>query len=296
MKNNNVPFLRRVLVKAAAAGSALFIENHLLSVSRYRVCSPKLPKAFEGVRILQLSDLHSTSFGRENARLLRRAESENPDYIVMTGDMVSRTDRNHTAFFCVAKALGRRFPCYYVVGNHEQDMTGSQRDTFFARLASYGVHVMNNETLELQKNGESIRLSGMWYPLSYYRESKHEARHDSFTLRDMNRSMGKPTGVGYHILLTHNPLSFAVYAAWGADLTFCGHVHGGMVRLPFLGGLLSPERRFFPKYSAGIYESDGKKMVVSRGLGSGLFGARIMNLPEMIVVTLCSEAQQSAKD
>jgi predicted MPP superfamily phosphohydrolase len=90
----------------------------------------------------------------------------------------------------------------------------------------------------------------------------------------------------YGILLTHNPLCFPVYARWGADLTLSGHVHGGMIRLPILGGLLSPEREFFPKYSAGIYGEDDKKLLVSRGLGSGVFGARIFNIPEIPVITL----------
>lgn len=98
--------------------------------------------------------------------------------------------------------------------------------------------------------------------------------------------MGVYDSAQYGVLLAHNPLCFDSYAKWGADLTLCGHVHGGMIRLPFAGGLLSPEREFFPKYSAGIYEHSGKKMIVSRGLGSGTFGIRILNRPEIVVITL----------
>ncbi|SHH94836.1 metallophosphoesterase [Clostridium grantii] len=89
-----------------------------------------------------------------------------------------------------------------------------------------------------------------------------------------------------NILLVHNPKYFEKYSNWGADLIFSGHVHGGIIRLPYLGGLLSPDRRFFPKYDNGVYENNGNKMIVSRGLGNSHLNLRINNKPELIVVTL----------
>ena len=296
MEKDTVSLLRLALIQTASLGKALFPENHLLVVSRFRVSSPKIPRAFDGARILQLSDLHGTRFGRHNARLLRKVTAENPDYIFITGDMVSRTDRDHTPFFEVAQELGRRFPCYYIAGNHELDMPPARLNAFYGRLSSCGVSVVNNQTVRLRKNGGQILLSGLCVPLACYPEAKHVTRHCKFTMEEMDRSLGKPDSGGYRILLAHTPLSFEVYARWGADLAFSGHVHGGMIRLPFAGGLLSPDRRFFPKYSAGVYERDGCRMIVSRGLGSGFFGARILNPPEIVAVTLSSGPEWAGKE
>lgn len=91
---------------------------------------------------------------------------------------------------------------------------------------------------------------------------------------------------GYNILLAHNPNYFPVYARWGADLTFSGHIHGGMIRLPFVGGLLSPETLLFPKYDGGSYQIEDKTMILSRGLGRGSMGLRLFNSPEIVTVTL----------
>lgn len=296
METHTISLSRRILIKTASFLAALFPENHMLVVSRLRVASPNLPSAFDGVRIVQLSDLHSTRFGKRNARLLRRIEKEKPDYIFMTGDMVSRTDEAHTAFFEAAQVLGRRFPCYYVAGNHELGIPEKQLRAFYRRLSACGVTVLNNQTVALKRSGSTVLLSGLCYPLACYPEAKHVPQHYPFTAERMRQNLGSCDGAGYRILLAHNPLRFPVYASWGADLTFSGHVHGGMIRLPFAGALLSPDRRFFPKYSAGIYAQNGKRMVVSRGLGSGLFGARIMNPPEIVAVTLASGSEQAGKE
>ena len=94
---------------------------------------------------------------------------------------------------------------------------------------------------------------------------------------------------GYNILLAHNPNYFPVYARWGADLTFSGHIHGGMIRLPLVGGLLSPETLLFPKYDGGSYQIDDKTMILSRGLGRGSMGLRLFNPPEIVTVILAGK-------
>lgn len=285
-KKRNSP-VYRVIVKACKAASVLFPENHMLRVTEYAIRSERLPVAFDGFRILQLSDLHSANFGRDNARLLRKIKAAKPDIIVMTGDMVSRSDSDHHVLFRLVQTLGKAYPCYYVVGNHEQDMERGGLKSFLARLAALHIRVLDNERISLKRGDQSINLYGMWFPLKYYREANQRSGHTAkFTGRDIKRLLGAFDPSHYGILLTHSPLCFPVYARWGADLTLCGHVHGGMIRLPFLGGLLSPEREFFPKYSAGIYQEEDRKLLVSRGLGSGVFGARILNIPEVAVVTL----------
>ncbi len=279
--------LKRILIKALKLTSTLFIENHLLQRTDYRIASPKIPPDFQGFKILQLSDLHSACFGHENVRLIRKIDAVKPDMVVMTGDMISRSDFHHDVFFRLAQTLGAKYPCYYVVGNHELDMERKEMKAFLVRLASMKIRVLENEKTQITQNRQSINLYGLWLPLKHYREAKKKTgRTVPFIDRDMKRIMDVCDPSAFGILLAHNPLCFPVYARWGADLSLSGHVHGGMLRLPLLGGLLSPERKFLPEYSSGIYEIQDKKLLVSRGLGSGLFGARFLNRPEIVVITL----------
>lgn len=282
MKKN----LRKSAVRVLSACAALDVENHLLEVTRCRVESDKLPEPFDGYKILLLSDLHGRRYGRENERLLSKIAGENPDLIAVTGDMIDRSVLDCGGFLRLSETLGREYPVYYVVGNHELYLKPRDRKRFLARLRSVGIHVLNNEAAVLERGGRHILLYGLWYPLKYYKEAHGASGHPLFGPKQMRSALGKCEKSEYSILLTHNPIYFDTYAAWGADLTLCGHVHGGMIRLPFFGGLLSPERRFFPKYCAGLYEKDGKKLLISRGLGSGLFSLRIGNPPELITVTL----------
>lgn len=102
----------------------------------------------------------------------------------------------------------------------------------------------------------------------------------------MDTALNKCNEKEYNILLAHNPLYFDIYAKHNVDLTLSGHVHGGMIRLPFIGGVLSPERKFFPKYNSGIYSINNKKLIVSRGMGHSKPGIRIFNMPEIVSITL----------
>lgn len=278
--------LHRAAARFLYSCAALDVENHLLEVTRCRVKSEKLPEPFDGYRILLLSDLHGRRFGRGNERLLRRITEEKPDLIAVAGDMIDRSVLDCDVFLRLAEKLGKKYPVYYVAGNHELYLKPEERGRFLARLRSSGVHVLDNEAAVLEKDGSRISLYGLWYPLNYYKEARGVSGRRFFGLRQMRAALGACGGSRYTILLTHDPGFFDTYAAWGADLTLCGHVHGGMIRLPFLGGLLSPERRFFPKYCAGLYEKGGRKLLVGRGLGSGLFSLRIGNRPELVTITL----------
>lgn len=102
----------------------------------------------------------------------------------------------------------------------------------------------------------------------------------------ISQILGEADKENYRILLTHNPLYAETYARWGADLTLAGHVHGGMIRLPRVGGVLSPERTLFPKYAGGQYDVLGSTLIANRGLGNGNYGIRLFNQPEISVITL----------
>ncbi|MDF2632173.1 MAG: putative phosphohydrolase, partial [Caproiciproducens sp.] len=169
-KKRSKTLLHKILVKASGVVSAAFIENHLLQVSNYPIVSEKIPAAFQNFKIMQLSDLHSKRFGRGNVRLIRKIDAVQPDLIVMTGDMISRSDSNHNVFFQLAETLAKKYPCYYVIGNHEQDMERHELKLFLARLIAIGIRVMENEEVEICKGDQKINLYGLSFPLKYYKQ------------------------------------------------------------------------------------------------------------------------------
>ncbi|HEX3016699.1 MAG TPA: metallophosphoesterase [Caproicibacter sp.] len=276
----------RFMGKVVKAVSCVFPENHILQVSQYRVESEKIPQAFNGYRIVQLSDLHGCSFGRNNHKLIEKIEAAGPDAVFLTGDMADRQTKHYEGVFGLSKALCSRYPVYYVMGNHEQELLGPRRRAFLDGMRRQGVRILDNSSASLEQGGKRIALYGIRIPMKYYRASGRGKHYPQLSPEKVSSLLGICGQTNFSILLAHNPFYFDAYAGWGADLTLCGHVHGGMIRLPHYGGLLSPERKFFPKYTSGIYESEssaGRKMLVSRGLGSG---ARICNRPEIVVLTL----------
>ena len=259
-------------------------SNWGLTTEHYRVVSAGLPRGFEGFRILQLSDLHSVSFGKENSRLLRAVRAEKPDVIVMTGDMVSRYDTDFSTMLALCQMLAQEYPVYYIRGNHEEGLLAEDWNSIRDSLTAYGVTVLDNERVTLTaENGDSVNLTGLWYKLDYYHE--YASHYRPFTGETIQKILGD-VPEGFNILLAHNPNYFPVYAEWGADLTFSGHIHGGMIRLPLIGGLLSPETILFPEYDGGEYQIQDKTMILSRGLGRGRMGIRLFNPPEIVTVTL----------
>ena len=264
-----------LLVTLFLASAAVFLHwnNTALEVTEHTVSSPRIPEGFDGFKIVHISDLHNTAFGKENCRLLDEIRALSPDIIVITGDIVHDSPMDKALQF--ARQSVKIAPTYYVPGNHEHRM---DYETLFAELQNAGVTVLRNEHTFIEKNGEHICLAGVEDPLFYPEETVEEKllplmQEDSYT-----------------ILLSHRPEEFAAYISCGADLVFTGHVHGGQFRLPFIGGLYAPNQGLFPKYDAGVYTEGNTNMVVSRGLGNSSFPFRLFNRPEIVAVTLLSNA------
>ena len=135
----------------------------------------------------------------------------------------------------------------------------------------------------LEKEEDKISLYGLRLPREYLRNTYDENGKIGLSIEELKKRFGEVED-GFTMQLAHNPLYFNVYAEYGVDLTFSGHVHGGVVRLPLLGGLLSPDRTFFPKYSKGLYKEEDKMIVVSPGIGG--IKLRVFNRPTMYVVKL----------
>jgi predicted MPP superfamily phosphohydrolase len=259
------------------------VSNTALQITHLTVRNKKCPNAFNEFRIVQLSDLHSREFGNGNTRLLNAVQEQFPDMIVMTGDMVDRLDKDFSVFFGLAGSLAKIYPVYYIPGNHEKRKDSKSQYNIKTRLKVLGVRVLENEHITIKKDGQAINLFGF----DSYKGS-YDPKPVFFGPDFMEEVLGKPEPAGFNLLLAHDPVNFEVYSEWGSDLTLCGHMHGGMIRLPFLGAVFSPEKKLFPKYGEGVFSSLQNTMIVNRGLGNGRIGFRFFNRPEITVITLKS--------
>ena len=152
-------------------------------------------------------------------------------------------------------------------------------------LRDCGVILLENEKASFEAEGLGAEIYGFELPESYYRKFAREELKEE----ELEQVLGKPDEEKYNILIAHNPVYFPVYARWGADLTVSGHLHGGIIRIPGIGGIITPQARLFPKYDAGHFRREGKDLVVSRGLGTHTVNLRIFNPPELSVIRLKGE-------
>lgn len=261
-----------------------------------------LSKETPELRIIFLSDLHNKEYGKNNADLLEAIRQEQPDLILIGGDMLigkpegktgstskQQKDIYHAALRFVGK-LPEICPVYYANGNHEQRMKEDQEEygnvyeRYSKALRNAGVHFLENESIVLRVRGQDIRITGLELPEEIYRKF----RKITVEKRNIEKCVGKAAdGSGiFQILLAHNPAYFPAYKEWGADLVLSGHLHGGIIRLPFLGGLISPQAVPFPKYSGEMTREGEHTIIVSRGLGTHTVNLRFLNEAEVIVIHL----------
>lgn len=246
------------------------IENKLLLTVRHE-------KIGSGVRIAQISDLHKRRFGKDNSKLCEKVRQEKPDVIFITGDLVSRTETDFTNAEAALKGLCSIAPVYMIFGNHEQDLSKELQAQIVAIAGKYGAEVLLNRSVKADINGRSFYIYGLEDSLDVYVINGGYRGLKVLEKSDISGLLGD-CPEGEVLLLAHNPFFGEAYAQWGADYTFSGHVHGGIVRI-FGIGLLSPERKFFPKNSKGVYDYGGRKLLVSAGLGK----KRLFNPSEIVI-------------
>ena len=254
--------------------------NTALVTTELSVKSEKLPAAFDGFRLVQVSDLHNASFGEGNAELLERVEQAQPDCIALTGDLVDSRHTDVDAALSFASEAAKIAPTYYVTGNHEARL--EEWEKLLTGLEEVGVTILQNESILLEREGQSIAFSGVEDP-SFHDDP---LLHDTEGIWERNLESLSPEEGRYTILLSHRPEYFAFYEKLGFDLVLAGHAHGGQFRLPGIGGLWAPGQGLFPEYDAGLYQQGGTAMAVSRGLGNSLFPFRVNNQPEIVSITL----------
>lgn len=243
-----------------------------LIISKYVYCNIKVPKAFDGYKIIIISDLHHKNFGNNQSELIKAVKASNPDLILLTGDIV---DKNHTDMESIEdllKGIEGVAPAYYVTGNHEMDMGAkNQYEELKRLLKNYGVTDLNDSDIFIERENDVIHLYGKSY-LSKNISEKLEVCDDE----------------KFSILMYHCSDSFDKISNHGYDIIMSGHTHGGIVRLPIVGGVFGNSRRLFPKYDGGIFVENNCTLISSRGLGDAII-PRFYNPPELVVVTLKCE-------
>lgn len=258
----------------------------LFQTVHYTINSPRIPAEFNGCRIAHLSDLHGALYGPDNRLLLNRIDEARPHLIAMTGDMADEKDRAVPGFIDLCRRLVKRYPVYYITGNHEQSLSADVLSGLLSELRKMGIRILENNWTTISRKGAFLKLYGLVTPMVYYKDPLGEyIKGIHFSAEDTKNALGSFDNSCYTVLLSHNPLYYPSYRDWGADLTLSGHIHGGIIRIPGLGGLLSPDLSLFPKYDGGLFEEEGKHLVVSRGLGNN-FLVRVFNPPELVIIAL----------
>lgn len=263
-----------------------------IKTKKYHIVIPQEDNRPERpVRIAMIGDLHNRRFGEGNCRLVDTILKQYPDMVLSVGDLtVSKPNKeiNLDIGLSLLKRLACDCPVYCVNGNHEF-RTKLYPETYpgaYARLTAGlhngGIRLLENERCDVELAGAKMTLYGLDIPPKYYKKWGQ----DFISAEEIRELIGEPSRERFGILLAHNPVYFESYALWGADLTLSGHLHGGSVRLPFVGGVASPQMKLFPKYAYGMYQKYQRRMIVTAGLGTHSFVPRLNNPPEVVILEL----------
>ena len=292
---------------------SMVIDNRRFVVRTYRLRSSRIKKK---LKLVFIADLHEKSYGADNEELVERIKELSPDAVIAGGDLIvygkvnklyeeslrsgQQTDDTGTDWMKHSLSLMRRLaqicPVYFAEGNHELRLDyfeelNAYDVRFLKEMETAGVRMLHNSAVDPSGSNDSgVLLQGLELPMKYYTKFKR-TRLSEEELRAM---IGEPDRSAYTVLVSHIPVYFPTYAKWGADLCLCGHVHGGLMRLPVIGGVMGTRPNLFPRYSCGQYfyraQTGGEKhlssMVLTCGLGMHTLPIRIFNPGEISFVEL----------
>lgn len=239
------------------------------------------------VKIVFLSDLHGEKYGKGNCELTDLIRAQEPDIIAVTGDLINRdADAEEIENACTfMEKLPEIAPTYFSIGNHETDYIAENGEEVLDRIRATGVTVLECEYEDLTINGTELRLGGMSELAYKGADGEYDPAAEKFLSDFCNTDL--PT-----VLLSHRPEAFCFkYACreWPVDLILSGHTHGGLVRLPIIGGLVAPIQGLFPDFYYGEYTEYDSKVIITSGLAGYYWAPRMYNPPEICVVTLTAK-------
>ena len=281
MNMSQVVFYILIIIAALAIFfiTVMIIDGNRFHTVEYYVSTPKVEKEHSYV---VLADLHNKVYGENNTKLLKKIEELQPEGILIAGDILTaKPGKSYQVALDLIRKLASKYPIYYGMGNHETrlflypEVYGDMGVCFERDINACGVKLLRNEMVVCD---DGIRIHGLDMKRDYYKRFKKYPMEREY----LQNTLNKVDKDQFEILLAHNPDYFEEYAAWGADLVLSGHVHGGMMRLPILGGVVSPAFKLFPKYDGGMFKHKSSIMILSRGLGMHTIPIRIFNPGELI--------------
>ena len=274
--------MRKILIILLVIFIPIFLssQNNFIQISEYNIYTDKIS---EDLKILQIADLHSKSFGKKQSKLIEKIKNIEPDIIVFTGDSFdanrSTGQKDLEPLLNVIKPFKNTIPIYYITGNHEEG-----NDELYAQLKpqleKLNTIILDSETVKLTDN---ISITGINDPGHYKNTIKFNR-----ILKTLSR---KTNDENFNILLSHRPSIVTEYNQTKFDLILSGHAHGGQWRIPFLldNGIYAPTEEFFPEYTNGNHKLKHGNLIISRGLGNSRCPIRLFNYPELVVINVKSQ-------
>ena len=290
-----------ILIAGGLLGLEIYRELHHFRVTHYTIESQKFKGFSRDLNLIFLSDLHNWVYGEKNEPLLQAIRNEKPDLILIGGDMlVGKEDASYDIALDFTSQLPEIAPVLYATGNHEQRIR-EKPEIYQAAYADYrqqlkdrGVLFLENGSCRIEAGTVLLEISGVELPSASYKKLKKLPIQASDIAEYLHKdSVSVTEDSVYRILLAHNPAYMNAYKGWGADLILSGHLHGGVMRLPGIGGVITPQAFLFPKYSGEMTKEGEQTIIVSRGLGTHTINIRLFNQPE--VVSICLKRSENKK-
>lgn len=265
----------RIVFRILLLGFFLLWQNFSIRDKEELLSCPNLPEAFRDIKIAHISDLHGRELGEDHSHLLNVLEKAQPDLICITGDLFGNEEEWETILPLLPK-LSSLVPTYYVTGNHEWQ-TPELKSKLRQMIAS-GIYVLENSYRVMEKEGQTLIIAGVHDPCGPF---------DQKSPKDLMGEIRQKEGDAFVLMLDHRNDRLSMWEELGADLVLSGHCHGGVIRLPFVGGIFGPGKKLFPDYDRGLFSGkEGTQLYVSGGLGYSRFKFRLFNRPHLPILTL----------
>ena len=273
-----------MLIIVFLSGIDLYQSKYFLTCVAYRIQTDKIQ---ESIRLVQITDLHNSIFGENNQDLLDLVAEQSPDLILITGDLLNSNESETDIATNLISGLGSIAPVYVSLGNHEVEYQHNYETDITQLYEDTGAVVLDRQYQDLEVNGQKVRLGGVYgycLPEKYLETNEANPEECVFLSDFQNTDL-------YTILMCHMPVCWLLNDGldeWDVDCVLAGHVHGGQIILPLIGGVYAPDMGWFPGKLQGLYSSaDGSStMVLSTGLGNTESVPRFNNIPEVVTVDI----------
>lgn len=268
----------------------IYISNNYLKHVKYEVETDKLPDNIECLKIVHITDVHSKIYGENNKKVIDMVNSINPDFVVMTGDIISKYENNIDRFIEMYKEIYTKYTVFYSIGNHERKLGYNKYKYYINRLTELGVHVIVNGTEKYYIGDNYIVINALKFRENMQPKKLTNEKREKY-IRFMKNKIDSIDDKKFNILLSHDPENFEMYKDLGVDMIFSGHDHGGLIRVRKIC-LLSPRKKLFPKYAYGKYTEGKTTIITSSGMGPARINIRLFNRPEIVEINIVNKARK----